>query len=388
MKIDRRAAATHRLHRFSGAARDWWAGHSLYVGREFFYSPSFAVAMTPFAVWPDWLGGVLWTWASCGLLCLRAAGFLSRGVAGAVWPRTGGRQFLLLVLIGTVRSVWSGQSNALLVAMVLLAAAEIVRGRWWRGALWLAAPIHIKVWPVVAGGLFAAQSPRRLAARLTLCVVGLGLIPFLTQSPTGWSANTPAGIAVWRTGRPAAADTPAIATLGRFGSKSINRSTPGPILCCNLRAGLGHPGWCLWQRRRGLPTRQLAMYTIAAWSVWQLLFGPGTERLTYNLIAPALAWGVLTCFYSQAARNSAAGDPWQRLWITTAYLTTYLLGIGGVERLLTRWWPAATALEPVGVLIFAAWLVWHGYFAGPWPDEAAQAASTETGRALSQCRAA
>ena len=37
-----------RLHTvytaFSGAARDWWTGHSLYVERDFFYSPSFAVA--------------------------------------------------------------------------------------------------------------------------------------------------------------------------------------------------------------------------------------------------------------------------------------------------------------------------------------------------------
>ena len=57
------------------------------------------------------------------------------------------------------------------------------------------------------------------------------------------------------------------------------------------------------------------------------------------------------------------------MWITIAYLTTYLLGVGGVERLADTWWPAATALEPVGVLIFAAWLVWHAARTEPWPSE-------------------
>src|SRR5579871_867311 len=48
---------------FSHAARDWWSGHSLYQDRAYYYSPTFAVLMTPFAVFPDWLGGVLWAFA-------------------------------------------------------------------------------------------------------------------------------------------------------------------------------------------------------------------------------------------------------------------------------------------------------------------------------------
>jgi len=364
---------------FSHAARDWWAGNSLYVGREFFYSPSFAVLMTPFAIWPDWLGGVFWTWASCGALFYSLRVFYREVLPAMSWPHRAEGQFLLLVLIGTVRSVWSCQSNALLVAMVLLAAVEMVRGRWWRGALWLAVPIHIKVWPVVVGGLFAAQSPRRLAARLALCVAGFGMIPFLTQSPatvvgqyTGWYHC----LADRQTGG------------GRYpgyrDAWTIWEQVHRPVdarsyLALQLAAGLAILGWCVWQRRRGLPLRQLAIYTIAAWSVWQLLFGPGTERLTYNLIAPALAWGVLTCAYSGR----------QRIWITTAYLTTFILGVGGVERFLMRWCPATTALEPVGVLIFATWLVWHAARTNPWPSERLeQAPLTETPHSIRHGRAA
>jgi hypothetical protein len=354
---------------FSHAARDWWAGDSLYAGREFFYGPSFAVAMTPFAIWPDWLGGVFWNWTSCGLLFYALRVFYREVLPATSWPKRAEGQFLLLVLIGTVRSVWSGQSNAILVAMVLLAAVEIVRGRWWRAALWLAAPIHIKVWPVVAGGLFAAQSPRRLAARLTLCVVGLGMIPFLTQSPatvvgqySGWYHC----LADRQTGGGRYTGYRDAWTIWEQIHRPVNARA---YLALQLAAGVAILGWCLWQSRRGLPSRQLAAYTIAAWSVWQLLLGPGTERLTYNLIAPALAWGVLTCVYSGR----------QRVWITVAFVSTFVLGVGGVERLLMGWWPATTALEPVGVLIFASWLVWHTARTKPWPSVSSkQAPSTGT----------
>ncbi len=230
-------------------------------------------------------------------------------------------------------------------------------GRWWRAALWLAAPIHIKVWPVVAGGLFAAQSPRRLAARLALCVGGLGMIPFLTQSP----ATVVAQYAGWYHSL-ADRQTGGGRYAGYRDAWTIWEQIHRPVdarayLVVQFTAGLAILGWCVWQRRRGLSLRQLSVYTIAAWSIWQLLFGPGTERLTYNLIAPALAWGVLTCLYSGR----------QRVWITVAFVTTFLLGVGGVERLLTSWWPAATALEPFGVLIFASWLVWHVAVTEPWP---------------------
>jgi hypothetical protein len=375
---------------FSHGSRDWWDGHSLYVDRAYYYSPTFAIAMTPFASFPDWFGGVLWNLASVGLLAWSLRVFFrdvlalplplslgegrgegigatgtsphpnplpkGEGTANARWkstlglllPRSEG-QFHLLVVLGTVRSVWSGQSNAILVALVLFAAAAIVRGRWWRGSLLLAAPVYIKIWPLVAVGLFCAQWPKRLTARVAICAAALGLVPFLTK--------------------------PAVAVIAAYGDWYhclVNRQAtqfrfPGyrdawtiweqfqsPVdrrayLILQIAAGAATLGWCLWQRRRTSSAKRLAIYTIAAWSAWQLLFGPGTERLTYNLIAPALAWGLLAAFDSRRGR----------IWIVATYATTYILGLGGTERLLSGVIPAATALEPIGVLMFTAWLVWH-----------------------------
>jgi alpha-1,2-mannosyltransferase len=350
---------------FSHGCRDWWDGNSLYVDRAYYYSPTFAILMTPFAIWSDRFGGVLWNFASVGLLAYSLRVFfrdvLSEGSSIEIDSRTSAARrpallpasveglFHLLVLIGTARSVWSGQSNAILVALVLLGAAAVVERQWWRAAMLLAAPIYIKIWPVAIAGLFGVQWPKRLAGRLTICTVGFGLLPFLTKPP----AAVIASYSDWfhcLTNRQA--------TQFRFpgyrDAWTIWEHFQSPVdkrayLILQLGAGLATLGWCLWQSRRSGSVRWLAISTIAAWSAWQLLFGPGTERLTYNLIAPALAWAMLTSFQAQRSRA----------WITATYLTTYLLGIGGVERLLSGALPLATALEPIGVLMFAAWLVCH-----------------------------
>jgi hypothetical protein len=381
---------------FSHGCRDWWDGNSLYVDRAYYYSPTFAILMTPFAIWPNWFGGVLWSFASVWLLVyslrtffrdvlsggdeddLCAPGYASAASrrqshwhwgssAVAVRPAptlSEGTEgiFLLLVLIGTARSVWSGQSNAILIALVLLGAAAIVRREWWRAAMFLAGPIYIKIWPVVIAGLFGIQWPKRLASRLAICTAAFGLLPFLTKSPGAVIAS----YVDWfhcLTNRQA--------TQFRFpgyrDAWTIWEQFQSPVdkrayLILQLVAGLATLVWCVWQSRRSRSTRWLAISTIAAWSAWQLLFGPGTERLTYNLIAPALAWGVLTAFRARRGRA----------WITATYLTTYLLGLGGVERLLSRVVPLATALEPIGVLMFAAWLVFHAAAAEKPLDEAKQ----------------
>jgi hypothetical protein len=98
------------------------------------------------------------------------------------------------------------------------------------------------------------------------------------------------------------------------------------------------------------------------WSAWQLLFGPGSERLTYLIIAPFAAWAMLTSFFER--RN---------LWLATAaFITMFLLGSGNAERVLIRWTHTAVALEPMGVLLFAAWLLRHAYCHCPAKGELAK----------------
>jgi hypothetical protein len=43
-------------------------------------------------------------------------------------------------------------------------------------------------------------------------------------------------------------------------------------------------------------------------------------------------------------------------------MMTFVLGLGGVERSLVAIFPAATAFEPIGVLMFTGWLVWYAAY--------------------------
>src|SRR5438046_2044679 len=60
---------------FSGSAQLWWSSADLYepnrpttVQGGYRYSPAFAILLTPFAVFPDTLGGVLWRLVSTAAL--------------------------------------------------------------------------------------------------------------------------------------------------------------------------------------------------------------------------------------------------------------------------------------------------------------------------------
>jgi hypothetical protein len=80
-----------------------------------------------------------------------------------------------------------------------------------------------------------------------------------------------------------------------------------------------------------------------------LFLGPGTEQLTYGIIAPAASWAVIVSFAEKRAR-----------WLTvTAWAMLAVLPSGAVEQVVLMAFPAGTILLPLGVVLFAAWLIWH-----------------------------
>jgi hypothetical protein len=89
---------------------------------------------------------------------------------------------------------------------------------------------------------------------------------------------------------------------------------------------------------------------LSMWVAWQLLFGPGSERLTYGIIAPMAAWALLE---SLAERR-------HRILSAAAWAMTAILGTGAVERALLPYFSAAPAIQPAGVVVFAAWLLARG----------------------------
>ena len=106
--------------------------------------------------------------------------------------------------------------------------------------------------------------------------------------------------------------------------------------------------WCLWQRlrlRQHFPGHLLTA-VMAVWACWQLLFGPGSERLTYGLVAPFVALGVMISY----SKNR------HRLWIMTAWIGLVLFGSGDIEMTFAYVLPFASMLLPLSVMVFASWL--------------------------------
>ncbi len=95
--------------------------------------------------------------------------------------------------------------------------------------------------------------------------------------------------------------------------------------------------------------RRLLTGIFSIWAAWQLLFGPGTEQLTYGIIAAPVAWAVLVSFAERRARWLTVG-----VWIMLVFLPA-----GDLEQTLLLVFPAGKMLLPLSVVPFVAWLVWY-----------------------------
>jgi hypothetical protein len=275
---------------YTWASGTWWQDKPLYTtaadSHNYRYSPTFAVAFTPFARLPEQVGSSLWCLLNVGVL------FLSlRAMAGYALPRVRAEHrdagFMALALLGSVSGLWSSQANSLIIAMTLLAGVALLRQRWWLAALLLTVSVYIKVWPLAVALLLAVCWPRPLIWRMAVLMVALAAIPFLTRPPSTviwqyhqwWAKLTESQVhdrgplypGFWTLGE----------RLGMVFSDGAQR------LIQAASALLVFVG-CLWQRRRLLKDEpgRLLMGVISLWASWQLLFGPGTERITYSLIAP------------------------------------------------------------------------------------------------------
>ena len=105
---------------FALGSQHWWqdaplhADYSDETGTDIYrYSPTFAIAFTPFALLPDWLGGLLWNLLCIGVFFLSMRKLVETLLQGA-WPPWREGMFLCLALVGSVRGIWAAQSNGLL----------------------------------------------------------------------------------------------------------------------------------------------------------------------------------------------------------------------------------------------------------------------------------
>jgi hypothetical protein len=328
---------------FYKATMRWWENESIYVYTGYQYTPTFAIANSPFAWCGISAGAALFNAVSICVL-VAAVFVLARDVLPGRWTLAGVALLLTLSFAGALRGVWSSQSNALVIAMVIFAASAMLRRRWWTASFLLAAPVFIKLWPMALALLLLACWPRNLWWRFPLACLALAAVPFLTRWPETvlyqheqyWIALT--NLQQIRSGGYRDAWT----ILELF--VEPNRRA---YLVLQLGAALATLAFCLWRRRRAPSQRHAMTAILATWVAWQLLFGPGSERMTYGIVAPLAGWSVIVSF--QQGRG--------RLLSLAACLFTSLLGSGTVERAIAPYVWGVEAIQPIGMVLFVVWLV-------------------------------
>lgn len=364
---------------FPRAAQHWWADLDLYANYAGFdpyrYSPTFAVAATPFGMLSDQLGGLLWVWGSVALLVWAFHAFV-RQVLPGTWPPGREAWFLALSVLASIGGIWSAQSNALVLALVLFALIAIRQERWWRAAWLLALPVFIKLWPLAVFLLLIVRWGRPLLARFAVACAVLAAVPFCTrpwpivcrQYATWYATLTGPLQARWGGYRDAWTIWEELwPPVSAHGYTLLQLATAAAVF-----------GWCVWQSRRRLTDQALLTLVLASWSSWQLLFGPGTERLTYGLIAPAQAWAVLVSFRERRLRVLSLA----------AFTLTGWLSMGDCETAVERLATLCTGNTlhapmylPLGIALFAAWVVAYAWRC-PAPTAAQPAAEDASSAGL------
>jgi len=344
---------------FAAASRHWWTGQSLYASYPdldlWRYSCTMAVALTPLALLPLWLGGALWG-AGNALVLLGSLRALERHVFPDRLGKQGRAAFLIVAAVGAAPMLWNLQSNALVLALVAYAMAALAKQRWWTAAFLLAAPVYIKLWPLAAAMLLIACWPRRLLGRFAAAMMTFALVPFLAGRPAtvvgvygDWALSLlGTKVARW----PGYRD---LWTVWELVSPPVHAGT---YVALQLAAALAVLVFCLLCCYRPVSRRQLLTTVLGSWVCWQLLWGPATERNTYGLMAPLMAWGVVVAWQQLRASFSLAAA-------VMAYL---LFSIGDLEWTLSSWLPAAPALLPLSVVLYAVWFVQYAWPFAPEPS--------------------
>jgi hypothetical protein len=293
---------THSVYPiFALASQRWLAQDDLYAPSQYDvyrYSPLVAAGFAPLGLLPLGLGGIVWRALSVTAFLAALAWWGQRMRQDKAAPVEGASArpsctalLFWLCLPLSIDNVNNGQSNMLLIALLIAGTLACGSRRWNLAAFCVALACLFKVYPIAVGLLLALVYPRRFAGRFAfVLVLGLGL-PFFLQRPgyvleqyAGWLDHMQRDVRqgdIWEQwyrdlrllcrvwGTPLSATTYAMVQLASAGCIAA--------LCFAGRAA----GW---------PERKLAPLLLGLACCWMTAFGPATETTTYVILAPMTTW--------------------------------------------------------------------------------------------------
>ncbi|MFL5242921.1 MAG: glycosyltransferase family 87 protein [Gemmataceae bacterium] len=336
---------------FVQAARHWSAGQDLYqVSYEpFRYSPLVAVTFEPFSWLPDWLGGVSWRLLGAAIF-LAALGWFCQGLLPASLSVNQRSVLFILASPLCVGNLNNGQSNLLMIGLLVAALSAGMKERWNLASFCVALAVLFKIYPVVVGLLLMLLYPRRFGFRfLGMLSAGLAL-PFLFQSPSyvleqyaGWLRHLESN------------DRQLLPQgLWYIDMRLLFRLWIVPIsyqgfFVVQAVTGLVIALVCWLAKKAFWPREKELILVLGLACCWMTAFGPASESATYVLLAPIASWLFLVSFQAQS--------PW---WQRTLCFAGYGLLLASQ---LANWIPGGKIFQGWGPQPLAALLFLVGILA-------------------------
>jgi hypothetical protein len=255
--------------------------------------------------------------------------------------------FLLAVPL-SIGCLNNGQSNVILIALLLASTAAVQTGRWNIAAACVALAVLFKIYPLALGLLFMLIYPGKFGTRFVLAMLVGIVLPFFLQYPEYVARQYGHWCSLMmsdnRHERP-------ISNLCSRDLWLLIRLAHVPIGMLGYRViqlvlagGIG--GLCLAGRWAGWPQHRLLTMLFSLGGCWMVLCGPATESCTYIMLAPILAWAALEALMDDLPL-------WSRLIPWCSFM---LFGLSQI----TSWFPENVRMMLLGILPLAGIVLFAG----------------------------
>jgi len=332
-------------------AHNWLEGDAMYSfqpNKGFVYSPLIAVFFSSLTWVSVPVANILWRLMSAGILLVGIGSVLKIGPFSDVPKHLRGLVFLLILPIAA-GNLDSGQANPIVVGLLMIGVAGACAGRWTIAAIAVAGAFYWKIYPITLGMLLVLVAPVKFGWRFVLALLVMGLLPFLFQNQDyvvrQYQQWVETRMVDNRLTYPIViAPLDLWFLLVRIGHLPLSE-TGYHIL--RLAGGAAIAGFCLYGRWKAWPKERILAGLFSLACVWMLLLGPASESLTYLILVPAAAIGVVESFsfrMHSAARIAAV--------IGYGFLLLAILRVGFFSKWQDAW---QLALQPVGALFFLAY---------------------------------
>jgi hypothetical protein len=202
--------------------------------------------------------------------------------------------------------------------MMMLAVVDLADQRWWRATLWLTLGFALKPLILVLTLLAAVLYPRT-SWRLTLALVPLVALPFLTQRWTYVLEQYQQMVPALGNAAEVGMDMEFAHLFGMLKAAGIDVPADAQNVLRLAAAGLTLA--VCWLARKRCPPAEAAVLLYVMAVGYLMLFNPRTENNTYCLLAPALS-----VFTAEAAMAGSRLRTGLGLGLVLLFLTSHPLG--------------------------------------------------------------